>query len=161
MKRLLPLFALVTLVSTASGSEYDETHRRPIDYILLNQIADHTYTLKWCTGGTCTPDSSWSCGESFGGGCDCASYSTSGSYPQNCSIDDGGWEAYGQLWGYQCASWLGGRSYGSWGVCHQATANMTWYVKNSAGNLPNDVRGWGASVAAFGTWGTDGGAGCY
>jgi hypothetical protein len=153
MKKLAAAAVALLLISVnVAASEYDQTQRRPIDSFLGNWL-DHTYSYKYCTSGTCSPDSTWSCGESFGGGCDCAGNS-------DCTQLNAGWEAYGTLWGYQCASWLSGRSYGSWGVCHQATANMNWYVLGNQGNVTS-VRGWGISSGMFGTYGSDGGAGCY
>jgi hypothetical protein len=156
--------------SDSEASEYNDYYRRPVDVILVNTVADHTYTLKYCTSGTCgtSSDNTWTVGETFGGGSTCSSYSYAGTCTSsscatssNCTDQDSGWEAYGSLWGYQCAQWLAGRTYAVWGVCHQATANMEWYVHNGPGNLPSTVRAWGASVTAFGTYGTDGGAGCY
>lgn len=138
------LIGLLT-VTISNAAQWDEVRRRPIDNFTGTWL-DHTYSLKYV--------SSWSCGESFGGGCDCAGLA-------DCNAVDSGWERYGTLTGSQCAEWLSTRLYGVWGVCHQASANIDWYVTGSAGALPKVARGWGASVALYGAFGIDGGAGCY
>jgi hypothetical protein len=154
MRRIVRAVAMLIglfTVTSASAGQWDEVHRRPIDNV-TGVFLDHTYSLKYCSAATCS--AGWSCGEAFGGGCDCAGQS-------DCTVIDAGWERYGTLSGWQCAEWLSTRLYGVWGVCHQASANIDWYVTGSAGGVPLVTRGWGASVAMYGTFGADGGAGCY
>lgn len=133
-------------VGTAPANEFDQVIHRPIDN-WLGHLFDHSYSIYHWDGS-----SSWYCNESFGGDCSCDGSSS-------CYVVDQGDESYGNLWAYQCGQWVAGRTYGVWGVCHQASANIDWYVTGGSGNM-SSVRGWSWSVAAYGAFGTDGGAGC-
>jgi hypothetical protein len=142
MKRLLTVaFVTLTLVSATSFAEIG-TIRRPIDNFIGNWL-DHTYTVN---------DSSFACYESFGGGCDCAGNS-------DCT-----WLGWGNSCGSDanattCGNWISGNwTYGSQGVCHQASANENWYA--TCADLSTawggkTVRGLSISNGMFGTWGTN------
>jgi hypothetical protein len=128
------LIAMSMMVGGNADAKY--TVSRPIDNFLGNWL-DHTYTIE---------DDWASCVEQFGGGCDCAG-STSCYWWQNGA---GTSACYDSNFFYR---W----TYGSQGVCHQATNNNAYYMGGPGGITSSSIRGMGISTGMFGNWGTDGG----
>lgn len=180
MQKLSIAFLLalpLAVAGSANASEWDACARRPIDNI-LGYVADHSYCWKWCTNGTCNgellnqatntsqdqgiganPDGQYTCAISFNHSstCGCAGKS-------DCTYPAQGWETRGtgaNPTGQACSDWINNRHYGdyaSWGVCHQAAANVAWYQGDSALNtFTSAIRAWGVSQSAYGTYGTDNG----
>ena len=134
MKRTVAIAALVfgsMLVSPVADAR--QTISRPIDNFLGNWL-DHTYT-GWANNVDCY--------ESFGGGCDCAGSSSCYAY-QNGDTAGSCSESYFD------ANW----TYGSNGVCHQATNNVAWYWGGPGGITSPNIRGMGISTGMFGNWGS-------
>ena len=179
MRKLSIAFMLavpLVFMGGANADEWDACARRPIDNI-LGAVADHSYCWKWCTNGMCngesynqatdtsedqglhaSPDGQYTCAISYNHSsiCGCAG-KTDCSYPAQA------WEVRNstRTWGYNCGDWINAAHYGgyaSWGVCHQAAANVAWYLGDAQmGNLTNAIRAWSVSVGAYGYYGTDGG----
>ena len=132
MKKIMIASLLTLALGFASNASANYTVSRPIDNFIGNYL-DHSYT---------TTDS-WSCVEKFGGSCDCASAGSACVWRQhgsggNCT------DAYFAQW-----------TYGSNGVCHQATNNNAYYMPgNDQGTIGMAVRGMSISIGMFGKWGS-------
>jgi hypothetical protein len=132
MKRLMVASLLTLTLGLASNASANYTVTRPIDSFLGNWL-DHSYTVQ---------DNWSSCWESFGGGCDCAGSSS-------CY-----WYEHGS--GGSCTdSYFSQWTYGSNGVCHQATNNNAYYMPgNDQGTVSMSTRGMSISIGMFGKWGS-------
>jgi hypothetical protein len=132
MKKLMIASLLTLTLGIASNASANYTVTRPIDSFLGNWL-DHSYTIQdnWST-----------CWESFGGGCDCAGQSACYWYEHgsggSCT------DAFFHQW-----------TYGSNGVCHQATNNNAYYMPgNDQGTVSMSTRGMSISIGMFGKWGS-------